>query len=96
MKYLLFTWPWCQAVMSLAGAILVCPGKDSVLQDSWMIPTKAIPTDISDRADDDPVRRSVEENDGEYIFVSFPDSVAHADDKGVVYDYEGNCFVPCE
>lgn len=87
--------------MSLAGAILVCPeiSKDSPrnnLQDAWMLPVKSIPADMGDRADNDPLRRAVEENDGVYIFVSFPDSVAHVEDEGVIYDYDANCFVPCD
>lgn len=31
-----------------------------------------------------------------YIRVGFPDSCAHDEDKGVLWDKEGNCYVPID
>ena len=94
-KHILFTWPWSQSVMSLEGASLVqnttadgSPIKG--MESAYMVPEKALLRHISDEH----VLHSSENAEGAFIRVGFPDSEAHSGDKGVLYDYDGNAYVP--
>ena len=86
MKYLLFTWPDSQAVMDLDGAILVnptTPDGDYIdeLGNSYMVPVDSLPGETAP---------------GDYIHYEAPESQPYMEDDGVIWDYEGGCFVPCD
>ena len=86
MKYLLFTWPWSQTVMDLDGAILVDPTTpdgdyNEELDSSYMVPVDSLPDETAP---------------GDYVHYEFPESQSHMEDDGVIYDYDGGCFVPCD
>lgn len=91
--YELFLWSESQYAMStpdshcidvLAGA---APDYDIDLDSAWMAP-KGQTLDAYGKPADMGI--------GAYIRVEFPDSQAHDENEGVLFDIDGGCYVPLE
>ena len=101
LHFLFFAWPYSQSVMGVKGAELVDPfqGDEEAyecLDSSYMVPAEAV-FDESLSMDDPDGKHIIEARNkffGEFIQVAFPDSQAHEEDDGVLYDYDGNCSIP--
>ena len=96
-KYILFRWPWSQAVMGLEGAILIdneSPEGDILegLDSAYMVTEKTVNENIGNQH----VLNAAQNADGKYLIVRFPDSQAHLEDKDILQDYDGNVFVPID
>ena len=92
-------------MMELPGAILINPEEPKYgechpdVDSAYMVPVDSLPTDfdgLTSRKKGHLMKEAIENNAGEYIFIIFPDSLAHEDDYCRLHDYNGNVFVPIE
>lgn len=88
--YELYLWPNSQSVIGRTNSTVVFPEESkskefqSRLDSAWLAP-RGLKNEYGD---------SLEGDAGPFIKVTFPDSIAHQGEEGVLFDYDMACYVP--